>query len=65
MINQYQYELNEKERNLVRARGKWYRERKERYVEQFNNRIRKRKNHKVWELERTEEGYTQIRKVRL
>ena len=65
MINQYQYELNEKERNLVRARGKWYRERKERYVEQFNKRIRQKESHKVWQLEQTEEGDTKIRKIRL
>ena len=38
---------------------------KKQYLKQYAERIKPRKGRKVWELERTVEGYTRIRKVRL
>lgn len=48
-------------------RKKWWRERKQKAIEHFNEitRYRHGEGHQIFELERTAEGDTRIRKVRL
>lgn len=67
MISERLYERHRKEHEFARAEKQWYRNRKIKYLEQYEEMIRNvhRKNRKIWKLERTEEGYTRIRKVRL
>ena len=65
MVNESLYNQNAKESYLQIMKGKWYGDRKKQYLKQYAERIKPRKGRKVWELERTVEGYTRIRKVRL
>lgn len=67
MISTRLYEKAKKENELARAKIQWYRNRKQKYLEQYEQMIRSvhGEKRKVWELERTDEGHTRIRKVRL